>query len=142
MVRLSAVREVGYYVTSPGLYGSEEKDLCVRFLDRRYDVRFLPGVHVWHEWSSIARDLGAQHRSGVCNDLSFAVRRCPWSMIVWLVPGKVCNHVWFAVRHKLLMACLSGLLMFLKAVPRLRRTREAVSGRTFREFLRLSRSRQ
>lgn len=71
---------------------------------------------------------------------SFTFSRCPWPTIEWLVPGKVCGHAWFTGGHRLMMARLSGLLMLLKAVPR--RTREAVSARTFREFLRLSRSGQ
>src|SRR5207248_10166849 len=33
MVRISALRECGFYAPSLGLYGSEEKDLCLRLLD-------------------------------------------------------------------------------------------------------------
>jgi glycosyltransferase involved in cell wall biosynthesis len=32
LVRISAVRDAGFYVPGPGLYGSEEKDLCVTWV--------------------------------------------------------------------------------------------------------------
>ncbi|MDT7813205.1 MAG: hypothetical protein QOJ42_3121, partial [Acidobacteriaceae bacterium] len=61
LLRLSAVREVGYYTPNPGSYGAEEKDLCVQLLDRHYEILLLPGLHVWHDKSTQARDLEAQH---------------------------------------------------------------------------------
>ncbi len=140
LLRLSAVREVGYYTPNPGFYGSEEKDLCVQLLDRGYEIMFLPGVHVWHDKSEQARDLAAQHRSGVCNDFVFAVRRCPLPMALWLIPGKVVSHLRFAVTNGLLRPCLKGMAMFCAALPSVALTRKPVSATAFHEYLRRSRA--
>jgi GT2 family glycosyltransferase len=140
LLRLSPARELGFYTPSPGFYGSEEKDLCVRLLNRGYEIMYLPGVHVWHDKAMLARDLPAQHRSGVCNDLFFAYRRCPYPMLLWLLPGKAASHLRFAISHKLVRSCVEGMWMFLKTIPALASTREPVSRYAFREFLRRSRA--
>jgi GT2 family glycosyltransferase len=140
LLRLSAVREVGYYTPNPGFYGGEEKDLCLQLLDRHYEVMFLPGVHVWHHKSAQARDLEAQHRSGVCNDFVFALRRCPLPMALWLIPGKVVSHLRFAITKDLLLPCLRGMAMFCASLPQVAPTRKPVRATTFHEFLRRSRA--
>ena len=61
-------------VSDPGYYGSEEKDLSIRLVDKGYRVVFYKGVYVWHDKTSVARNLNKQHRSGVCNDLVFLFR--------------------------------------------------------------------
>jgi glycosyltransferase involved in cell wall biosynthesis len=138
ILRLSAVREVGYYTVAPGLYGAEEKDLCVRLLDRKHEILLLPGVHVWHDKAMQSRDLVAQHRSGVCNDLTFALRRCPSPMVYWLLPGKLLSHLRFALRHNLTQPCLSGISDFVRNFPSLARSRKPVSRYAFIEYLRRS----
>ena len=138
LLRLSAAKELGYYTPNPGFYGSEEKDLCLRLLDRGYEIVYLPGVHVWHDKAMLARSLPAQHRSGVCNDFVFAFRRCPFPMVLWLLPGKVLSHLKFALGNGFLGPCLAGMFLFLKSVRGLARTREPVSPLAFREFLRRS----
>ena len=136
MLRLSAAREVGYYIPNPGFYGGEEQDLCIRLLDQNHEIEFLPGVHVWHDKSLIARDLSAQHVSGVCNDLVFAFRRTPSSTLLWLLPGKIASHLRFAVRHDFVKPCLRGIRMFLGKVPSLMATRAPVSHSAFQEYRR------
>jgi len=140
MLRLAPVREVGYYTPNPGFYGSEEKDLCVRLLDCGHEIMLLPGVHVWHDKSSEARDLAAQHRSGVCNDFVFALRRCPLPMALWLIPGKVMSHLRFGINNGLLRPCLKGMAMFCAALPSVASTRKPVSSTAFHEYLRRSRA--
>lgn len=136
MLRLSCVREIGYYTPNPGFYGGEEQDLCIRLLDRQYEIMFLPGVHVWHDKSMKARNLSAQHTSGVCNDLVFAFRRSPFPMLCWLVPGKVISHVRFAVTHNCLKPCLKGIGAFLREMPGLLTTRKPVTATIYNEFRR------
>jgi len=136
MVRLSAVRDVGYYAPGLGNYGSEEQDLCIRLLDEKHEILFLPGVHVWHERTPIARDSDGQHTSAVCNDLTFAFRRSPLSMLVWLLPGKVLSHLRFAVAHNLVKPCLKGIGMFLTGLPDLMSTRRPVRVSVYKEFRR------
>jgi GT2 family glycosyltransferase len=141
LLRLSAVKEGGFYTPSPGFYGSEEKDLCVRLLNQGYEVIFLPGVHVWHDKTLIARDSSAQYRSGVCNDLVFAFRRCPYPMVLWLLPAKMLSHLRFSITHNLITPGIRGMVVFLRAIPRLGPSREPVSRWAFKEFLRRSRER-
>ncbi len=140
LLRLSAAREIGYYTPSPGFYGGEEKDLCVQLLDRGYEILFTPGLHVWHDKAMLARDLPAQHRSGVCNDFVFAFRRCPYPMVLWLIPGKIFSHFRFAVRHGFMQPCVQGMFLFFRSLVKLAPTRKPVSPPAFREFLRRSRA--
>lgn len=134
VLRLAAARECGLYVETPGTYGSEEKDLSVRLLDRGFEILKAPGIHVWHERSPVARDLPMQHRSGVCNDLAFALRRFPAPMLYWMLPGKVVNHLYFSARHKLLVPCFQGLDMFRRNFRAIAALREPVRRSAIREF--------
>lgn len=83
LLRLSAVREAGYYVPFPLRYGHEEKDLGIRLIDLGYHISFLPGVHVWHEYTSLSRNIVEQNHSFVVNDLIFSYRRVP---TIYLIP--------------------------------------------------------
>jgi GT2 family glycosyltransferase len=139
VVRILALRECGFYVPSPGLYGSEEKDLCLRLLDGHWDIHRLPGVHVWHDKTSVARDQADQHRSGVCNDLVFALRRCPLPLILALLPVKMMSHLRFAARTHLLKPCVEGFGLFLRHALAVWQSRNPVKRETFAEFLRRSR---
>lgn len=140
VLRLSAVREVGFYIPNPGSYGGEEKDLSLRLQDNRWEIHTLPGVHVWHDKSPVSRDLIAQHRSGVCNDLVFAMRRCPLPMLLWVLPYKVLSHLRFAVRRRLLRPCVAGIGLFVRNLAAAWRSRRPVRASTFREFVQLSRA--
>jgi GT2 family glycosyltransferase len=140
VVRMSAVRESGFYEPGPGLYGSEEKDLCLKFLDRLWDVHLLPGVHVWHEKTTLGRDAREQHRSGVCNDFVFALRRCPFPLLLVVFPVKFLNQLLFACRHRLLKSCLQGIGLFLRHSSAVWRSRDPVRAKTFIEFVRRSRA--
>ena len=140
LLRLSAAREVGYYTPSPGFYGGEEKDLCVQLLDKGYEILFTPGIHVWHDKAMMARDLPAQHRSGVCNDFVFAFRRCPYPMVLWLIPGKILSHLKFAFGNGFVQPCVQGMFLFFRSLRKLAPTRAPVSPPAFREFLKRSRA--
>lgn len=139
VLRTSAVAAAGFYTASPGTYGSEEKDLCVRLLDRGWDIRLFPGVHVWHDKTVLARNQEAQHRSGVCNDLAFALRRCPLPMLLGIFPIKLFNHIRFSIAHELFEPCIAGIGLFSRHALPVWRAREPVRSRTFREFVRRSR---
>jgi glycosyltransferase involved in cell wall biosynthesis len=140
LLRLSAAKEIGYYTPSPGFYGSEEIDLCVQLLDRGHEIMYLPGVHVWHDKAMLARDLRAQQCSNVCNDLVFAYRRCPFPMVLWMIPGKALSHLSHSISRGSVRPCLQGLLLFMKSLRRLAPTRKPVSQPAFREFFRRSHS--
>lgn len=135
ILRTSAVRECGLYVPSPGQYGSEEMDLCIRLLDRNWEIHFLPGVHIWHDKTTVARDSAAQHRSGVCNDLAFAARRCPFPLVLGIMPVKLINHIRFSARKHLLKSCLAGFGLFFYRSLDVWRSRKPVRARTFLDFI-------
>jgi GT2 family glycosyltransferase len=139
MLRLSTVREVSYYTPNPGNYGAEETDLCVRLLDRKYEILYLPGVHVWHDKSSLARKTDQQYSSTVCNDLAFALRRCPFPMILAGLPVKLLSHFRFALRNQLFRAYMSGVSRFFRALPAIVQARKPVSNWAMLEFRRRSR---
>ncbi|MEZ5304500.1 MAG: glycosyltransferase [Verrucomicrobiales bacterium] len=164
LLRLEAVRAAGYYEDVPGDYGSEEKDLSIQLLDMGYEIVRLPGVDVWHEQTMVMRDLRGQHRSGVCNDLAFALRRCPSPSVAWVIPAKIFNHLVFSLRFGLrgkaglgefdrkvvdkigmlgfVRPSLSGTLLFLKNLPSLLRNRRPVSPYAYRIYVERSRRRR
>src|SRR5260370_10312232 len=117
MLRLSAVREVGGYEEFPGTYGVEEKDLCLRLIDAGYAIVRLSGVHIWHDKTSLAREIPAQHRSGVCNDLVMAARRTPLYLLPLALASKFYRHLIFGLRQGLLSPALAGFALFLKSLP-------------------------
>jgi glycosyltransferase involved in cell wall biosynthesis len=137
MVRLSAVKQVGGYEETPGSYGAEEKDLCLRLLDDNYEVVRLNGVHVWHDKTQIARQPNAQYRSGVCNDLVMAVRRTPILLLPAALLSKFCRHLLFGVRKQLLRPALAGFTLFFKVLPAVWRSRKPVKASTLRTFMQL-----
>lgn len=137
LLKLEYIRQIGYYNPPPGFYGGEEKDLSIRLMDRGLKVMLMPGVHVWHDKTPVARDQAAQHRSGVCNDLVFAWRRTP---ALYLIPGmitKVLSHTWFSIRYQggwLLRPCFRGFGDFLRAFMRGGMGRKPVSIAAFNRF--------
>jgi len=134
MLRVSAAKSVGYYTLNPGSYGSEEKELCLQFLDKGYEILHLPGVHVWHDKTPIERDLKAQHRSSVCNQLAFTLRRCPMPMVFWLLPANLISHLKFAITHHYIQPGLMGIADFMHHFPTIIVHRQPVKHATFREF--------
>lgn len=141
MLRRSMVLAAGNYADLPGPYGSEERDLCLRFLDRGWEVRLLPGVHVWHDKSSAGRDWGRQHRSGTLNDLMFGFLRAPLPDVLYYLPGKAFNLVRWGLTGKReeRWAGLLGVMDFVRCLPRYLPKRSPVSRRTFRAFFKAGR---
>lgn len=113
LVRVNAVKEAGYYQKMPGFYGGEEKDLSLKLIDLGYTLVKLPGVHVWHDKTMVARDIGKQHRSGVCNDLVFFYRRAPWLVLAPGILIKLYKHIRFGFTHNLAKDAWLGIKDFL-----------------------------
>lgn len=139
MLRLSAIRAVGDYAPTPGGYGGEEKDLCLRLIDAGRKITLLPGVHVWHDKTMVARDIASQHRSGVCNDLAMAIRRAPLALLPAIVPIKLFRHLSFSWRAGLMKPCLSGLMLLAGSLPLVWRWRNPVRLSTLRAYSAMSR---
>lgn len=136
ILRLEALNQVGFYQPSPGTYGSEESDLSVRLLDAGFDIVFMPGVHIWHDRAANARDLPAQYRSSVCNDLAFSLRRFPMPDLLWHFPAKLFNHLRFALRHRMVRPFLAGIALFVRACAPTLRSRRPIQRGTLAEFCR------
>lgn len=139
VLRLAAVREVGAYEPTPGGYGGEEKDLCIRLMDAGYSIVRLPGVHVWHDKTPVAREIPHQHRSGVCNDLVMTLRRTPLLVLPLALPAKLFRHLRFSWRAGLVRPCLAGFALFTRSLPAICRSRRAVRMETLRAYVQLSR---
>jgi GT2 family glycosyltransferase len=140
LLRLSAVREVGVYEKTPGSYGGEEKDLCLRLMDAGHSIVLMRGVHVWHDKTMLARDADAQHRSGVCNDLIMTLRRTPGLLLPMALLAKICRHLIHAWKHQLMKPCLEAFALFAKSVPDALRVRRPVKSATLREFVKLTKN--
>lgn len=139
VLRLSAVRQVGAYEAVPGSYGGEEKDLCLRLMDAGCSVVRLPGVHVWHDKSPVARIIPQQHRSGVCNDLVMTLRRTPLVVLPAALLSKLFRHLVFSWRNGLMGSCLAGFGLFIQTLPDMLKSRRPVRMKTIREYVKLSR---
>jgi GT2 family glycosyltransferase len=142
VLRLSVIRAIGGYRPFPGLYGAEEKDLCLQLLDKGYDIVRLDGVHVWHDKTTLARDIRRQHRSGVCNDLSLTLRRAPALLLCIALAWKLSRHLLFAARTKLVVPCLLGFGDFFRQLRPIWASRQPVGAGTLARFRELSRSQQ
>lgn len=135
VLRLSAVRAAGFYAPSPGTYGSEEKDLCLRLADLGLRVELLPGVHVWHDKAWAGRDNRPLHRSGVSNEMTMALRRCPLPDLLLVLPLKTVSFLWFWLRQPYYArAGFAGLGDFLRHAGETWRTRCPVRRTTFWNF--------
>jgi GT2 family glycosyltransferase len=136
MLRRSMVEKVGFYTDFPGPYGAEEKDLCIRLLDRGWRSVFLPGVHVWHDKDARNRDWGAQHRSGTLNDMVFGLLRCPWPHVLYYLPGKALRHARWGLKGspEERWSGFRGLADFIACAPLYLKQRRPVGRKTFRRF--------
>ena len=139
VLRLAAVREVGAYEPTPGSYGGEEKDLCLRLMDAGHAIVRLPGVHVWHDKTPVAREIPQQHRSAICNDLVMTLRRTPLLVLPLALPVKMFRHLRFSWRAGLLQPCLAGFALFARSLPTILRSRRPVRMETLRAYVQLSR---
>lgn len=136
MLRRSMVEAAGHYAEFPAAYGSEEKDLCIRLMDRGWKTLFLPGVHVWHDKDTRSRDWGGQHRAGTLNDMIFGLLRCPFPDVLYYLPGKAVNHAMWGLKgsKEERWAGFSGLLDFVRCAPRWWAKRQPVRRQTFRKY--------
>lgn len=138
MLRISAVKRVGYYAVNPGYYGGEEKDLCIRLIDKDFSIYRFPYVEVWHDKASKPSDIPLQYRSSVCNDLVFMWRRTP---LAYLIPSffiKLYKHISYSVKYKdapLVKPCLKGIGDFFIALFKGKIDRNAVSKKAFKKYL-------
>jgi hypothetical protein len=111
-------------------------------LDAGYEIVKLPGVHVWHDKTMLARALPSQHRSGVCNDLVMSVRRTPALLLPLALATKLYKHWRFSRRNDLAKPCLEGFSLFLRSLCAVWRSRRPVRTATLARFRQLTRAGQ
>jgi GT2 family glycosyltransferase len=145
LVRVEAVKQVGFYTPNPSYYGGEEKDLCIKLMDAGFTIMTFPEAIVWHDKTNVARNLANQHRSGVCNDLVFAYRRIPAAFLFPILGYKFFSHFRFSIQYKnapLTKPCLMGFVDFFKYLFSGNTNRKSVSINTYRMFKKLYNSPQ
>ena len=132
-LRLKAAREVGGYEEMPGFYGGEEKDLCLRLMDRGWKVVKLNEAIVWHEKTAQVRDLQRQRRAGVLNDLSLIWRRCPGAKVWFYLAGNIGHQILFSLRDPgtRLWPSLRGVSDFIFSLPVQWGFRKPISSRSW-----------
>jgi len=138
ILTIAKAKECGGYLKSPGFYGSEEKDLCLRLIHKGYSIIQANGLYVWHDKTNIARNLPEQHRSGVCNDLVFTYRRVPSLLFVPVLLYKLFSHFKFSVSYKkaaLTQPCLKGFADFRRFLFSADKQRQPVSIKAYRKFM-------
>lgn len=137
-LRLSAVREVGYYVPFPVKYGHEEKDLAIRLLDSGYSIRFLPGVHIWHDFTLIARNRAEQDQAFMINDLIFKYRRVPF---IYILPV-LAKNVWRTMLNRVRKDGngKKATFVFFKLLPSQSKFVRRVKISTYQKYRNLSKS--
>lgn len=145
IVLCRAAQQVGLYTLSPGYYGSEEKDLCLRLIDQEYLILKYNMKYVWHDKTNIERNLYLQHRSGVCNDLVFAYRRTPTLYLIPAIISKIIKQLLFAFSYKaakLTGSTIKGIGDFLSWLFTKETQRNAVSLKGFRKYQSLKKHEQ
>lgn len=138
ILRVSVINSIGNYTPNPGYYGGEEKDLCIRIINAGYKIIKLNGLYVWHDKTTVARDISKQHRSGVCNDLVFMWRRTPGLLLLPALGAKLVKHFLFSVRYKkqpLVRPCIKGFLDFFRFLFSGRVHRKPVSLQAFKKYM-------
>lgn len=137
-LRLSVVKEVGYYVPFPIKYGHEEKDLGIRLLDEGFVIWMLPGVHVWHDYTMVERNKTEQTRGFIINDLIYKYRRVP----LLYLPPVLGLSIYRTLRSKV-RAGTNGrgaVWEFLKLIPSQLKHVNRVKNKTYKNYRTLSKS--
>jgi len=126
VLRLSVVKQLGGYAEFPGVYGCEEKDLCLRMIDAGYEVLALSGIHVWHDYLLAGRDMDRQYRASICNDLALALWRTPLLALLPALAWRVEQQFRMARRINCVPMCLKGIGDFARVAPQLWHRRRPV----------------
>lgn len=140
LLRRDVFLEAGGYQELFGFQG-EEKDLCVRLIDRGYHIVYLPDARVAHEADPSGRDSRVYLRHVTRNDCLTSVINDPFPRPLWIVPARLA--LYFRMRRGWNISDPGGFGWILKqlrhALPDALRQRRPVSRRTLREWRRLGR---
>jgi len=113
------------------VHQGEERDYCIRMLDRGYVVR-LGRSDVIHHYESPKRSFARMGYFGRRNDILFAWQNVPWPRLPWILFKAMVNSIRTAVRHQRYKYNLWGMLAGLWACGH--HPREPVRKTTYREY--------
>ncbi|HEX5727249.1 MAG TPA: glycosyltransferase, partial [Longimicrobiaceae bacterium] len=138
LLRRSAFLEVGGYRELLGIHG-EEKDLCIRLLDRGWRVVYLPDAPAGHVADMANRDFREYLHRAVRNDVLSAVQNEPLPMMAATLPARLSRY--FRMRGETEDPGGFGRLVRRLAadLPAAWRERRPVRWSTIRRWRRLSR---
>jgi GT2 family glycosyltransferase len=130
--------EAGGYREAFGIHG-EEREICLRWLDRGFHVVYLPDKGVAHVAASANRDVQAYVRTVMRNDCFNALYNEPLARAAVIVPFKL-----WSFRRMARGGDSAGMRWviaeILRALPAIWRVRRPVRWRTVREWNRLKRT--
>jgi GT2 family glycosyltransferase len=130
--------EIGGYRESFIIHG-EEREVCLRWLDRGLHVVYLPGAAVAHLASAANRDQRAYVRQVMRNDCLAALLNEPFARAVCIVPYKLWSYT--RMRAEVPGGDSGGLWWIvrelLRSAPAVWRERRPVRWSTLREWRRL-----
>jgi GT2 family glycosyltransferase len=138
LLRRDAFLRLGGYRESFVFYG-EEKEYCLRLLDRGLRVVYLPDALVIHAQNASGRTPQRYLRYVTRNDCLNALYNEPLRRVVWLLPARLA--LYFRMRARWGVDDPAGLLWVLKEVAAnaggALRARKPVSRRTLAAWRRL-----
>ncbi len=138
LLRREVFLGLGGYRESFVFYG-EEKDYCLRLLDRHLAVVYLPDALVMHAQDASGRTPQRYLRYVTRNDCLNALYNEPIRRIVWLLPARLV--LYYTMRSRWKIHDPAGLRWVLKEVAThagaALRARQPVSGRTRAAWRRL-----
>jgi len=117
----------------PLVHQEEERDYCIRMLDRGYVVR-LGRSDVIHHYESPKRSFARMGYYGRRNDILFAWQNVPGSMLPWVLFKALVNTFRTAVRHQRYKYNLWGMLAGVWAIACHWHERDPVRKSTYREY--------
>jgi GT2 family glycosyltransferase len=130
--------EIGGYRAAFVIHG-EERELCLRWLDRGLRVVYLPDAAVAHITDPANRDPRAYVRYVMRNDCLAALYNDPFARVMCVLPYKLWSYT--RMRAGLPNGDPGGLRWLLhelmRSAPAIWRERRPVSWRTLREWRRL-----
>ena len=138
-IRKDVFLEVGGY-TAPLFYMGEERDLCIRMLDRGYVVRLGLSDPIHHHTSPI-RDASRARRLERRNDLTHAFWNVPFPHVLYHLPGTILSGLIHGLRHHYFPLTVKAYLdapIFCLQTPK---KRSPVSSHTYRLARKMNRVR-
>ena len=139
-LRRSILEKTGKF---PGFFFHmyEEPDLAIRIWDAGYRCLHWSDIVVWHEYSSLNRNLERVRYLQTRNEQLSIWMRVPWVYLFPALLRRAVGQLIYSYRHKVTKAAIRGLWDSLLMLPMAIKDRRPVSKETVRRCLLLNRKR-